>query len=127
MVWETPQRPLKAGTASAFKFRVDDAEGKPAEDLEPYMGMAGHAVFVRKDFSVFAHVHPVGSVAMPALELAQAAIGGGDPHAGHAMGGPLPPTVSFPFGMPSAGDYRVFVQVRRAGHVETGVFDAHVD
>jgi hypothetical protein len=127
MVWEAPDQPLHAGAASAFRFRVEDADGKPAEDLEPYMGMAGHAVFLRKDFSVFAHVHPVGSVAMPALELAQATLGGTDPHAGHAMGGPLPPTVSFPYGLPSAGDYRVFVQVRRNGKVETGVFDTHVD
>ena len=35
------------------------------------MGMAGHAEFVRSDLSVFAHVHPAGSVSMAALELAQ--------------------------------------------------------
>jgi len=35
--------------------------------------------------------------------------------------------VSFPYGFPKAGDYRIFVQVKRAGRVETGVFDAQVE
>ena len=32
--------------------------------------------------------------------------------------------VGFPYGLPRAGDYRIFVQVKRAGRIETGVFDA---
>jgi hypothetical protein len=118
--WTEPARPLRSGVASAFRFE------SPGE-LEPYMGMAGHAVFIRKDFGVFAHVHPIGSVAMPALELANESLGGPSPHAGHVMDGPLPPVVSFPYGVPSPGDYRVFVQVKRNGQIETGVFDAHAD
>ena len=39
----------------------------------------------------------------------------------------LPAEVSFPYGFPKGGDYRLFVQVKRAGQVETGVFDAHVE
>jgi len=35
--------------------------------------------------------------------------------------------VRFPYGFPQAGDYRIFVQVKRAGRIETGVFDAHVE
>jgi hypothetical protein len=84
------------------------------------MGMAGHAMIVRRDLSVFAHLHPFGSVAMPALMLA---------HAPHQMLPPdraLPPEVSFPYGFPKAGDYRMFVQMKRAGAIVTGAFDVTV-
>lgn len=135
IVWNKGTAPLVANTAMVFKFRVEDKDGKPAKDMEPYMGMAGHAEFVSSDMSVFAHIHPAGSASMAALELANAgpvpgagALDGNTP-AGMAMpiaAGPLEPEVSFPYGFPKAGEYRIFVQIKRAGQVETGVFDAHV-
>jgi hypothetical protein len=75
MVWEQDGEKngavLKAGRLSWLRFRIEDSEHKPAKDLEPYMGMAGHAEFVRSDFSVFAHIHPAGSVPMASLTIAQ--------------------------------------------------------
>jgi hypothetical protein len=50
---------------------VQDKDGKPANDLEPYMELAGHAEFVSNDLSVFPHVRPAGSVSMAALESAR--------------------------------------------------------
>jgi hypothetical protein len=129
LTWERESGPLKANTAMNFTFSVQTKEGTPAQDLEPYMGMAGHAEFVRSDMSAFAHVHPAGSVAMAALELTQAqGVLEGPPAmpGGMAMGA-QPPEVSFPYGFPRPGDYRIFVQIKRAGRVETGVFDARVE
>lgn len=131
LVWEKPG-PIAANTALDLRFKVLDKDGKPAKDVEPYMGMAGHAEIVSSDLSVFAHIHPAGSVSMAALELANGGVtgeGGGIPSrmAGMAMpSGPLEPEVSFPYGFPKAGEYRIFVQVKCGGQVQTGVFDARV-
>jgi hypothetical protein len=136
IVWEKGNTPLMAKTAMIFKFRVEDKDGTPANDIQPYMGMAGHAEFVSSDMSVFAHIHPAGSVSMAALELANAgatartAAMDGSMSSGMAMtmaGVTLPPEVSFPYGFPKAGEYRIFVQIKRAGQVQTGVFDTRVE
>jgi hypothetical protein len=124
-----PVAPLVAGRATWFRFHVEDRDGTPARDVVPYMGMAGHAVFLRHDRSVFAHVHPSGSVPMAALALIAAppANGGADPHAGHHMGGQaLPAEIAFPYACPRPGDYRIFVQFRRGAGIETAIFDVPV-
>jgi hypothetical protein len=92
------------------------------------MGMQGHAEFVKSDLSVFAHIHPAGSVPMASLMIAQKDSGLPMDHASMAprANQKLPSEVSFPYGFPQPGDYRLFVQVKRHGHVETGVFDARV-
>ena len=123
IVWVRDDKPLVTKRLAMFRFRVEDANGQPARDLELYMGMPGHAVFVRRDRKVFAHVHPSGSAPMAAMEIAMP-VPAGEEHAHHEMA--LPSTVTFPYGFPESGEYRIFVQVQRAGRVITGVFDATV-
>jgi hypothetical protein len=123
IVWEQEGQPLVARQLTRFTFRVEDANGEPARDLELYMGMPGHAVFIRKDRRVFAHVHPSGSAPMAAIQLAAPEARSAS-HADHVR--PLPPVVSFPYGFPQPGDYRIFVQIKRAGRIETAAFDARV-
>jgi len=130
MVWLRGAGPLKANVATSFKFRVEEKDGSPARNLEPYMGMAAHAEVVSSDLTVFAHIHPAGSVSMAALELAQAGLPGAG-RSGMSMpmasaSGSLPAEFSFPYGFPRSGEYRIFVQVKRAGKVETAAFDAQV-
>ena len=132
MVWERGAGPLQANTPMSLRFHLEEKDGSPVRDLEPYMGMAAHAEIVCSDLSVFAHIHPAGSVSMAALNLAQTGLTGA-PSAGMEMpmqmaglSGPLPSEFSFPFGFPHAGAYRIFVQIKRAGRVQTAAFDARV-
>ncbi len=132
--------PLVEGREIQLRFAVTGPDGKPAP-LEPYMGMLGHAAVRRDDGTVFAHLHPVGTISMASQELfakkAKGAalsyridLGGDDPHAGHAMGpsgSATPPSeVSFPYEFPRAGRYRLWVQTKSSGRVLTGVFDVEV-
>jgi hypothetical protein len=124
MVWNRGAQPLRARVPYELQFRIEDASGQAADDLELYMGMLGHAAFLGTDRSVFAHVHPSGSVPMASLALTAEA----DPHAAHMVSQPgLPAVVSFPYGFPKPGDYRIIVQVKRSGKVETGIFDTRVE
>lgn len=120
MVWDKPAS-LTANTAYSFRFRLLGPDGSPAADMQPYLGMAGHAAFVKTDGTVFAHTHPEGSAAMPAMMLANGMDG--------SMAMPAEPitnTVEFPYGFPKPGAYRIFIQMKHGSTVETGVFDANV-
>ena len=124
MVWERDSAAIHPRQPMWFRFRIEDRQGKPAQDLEPYMGMAAHAEIVSFDRSVFAHIHPEGSVAMAALSLANPSSMSPGAMAGMLQVGP---EISFPYGFPKSGNYRMFVQVKRAGKVETGIFDVKVE
>jgi len=132
MVWKAPAR-LAANTPYDFRFVLLDAQGQPARDMALYMGMLGHAAFIKTDGTVFAHIHPNGTMAMAAFMMANADGGGmkTGPEGGSMPGmnmanadSGLPNAVSFPYGFPSAGRYRIFVQMKHGATVETGVFDA---
>ncbi len=132
MVWDRPTE-LRANTGYNFRFRLLDPAGRPAPDGRPYLGMAGHAAFVKTDGTVFAHTHPEGSAAMQAVMLANSSsdeMAGMDmAEAGHMENHEaetVPPVVEFPYGFPSPGRYRIFIQMKHANTVETGVFDADV-
>jgi len=129
MVWDRPAR-ITATTGYGFRFTLLDPSGKPAQDMQPYLGMAGHAAFVKTDGSTFAHTHPDGSAAMPAVMLAAesslAASGGINSNDGMNGSDAVGPTVTFPYGFPQPGRYRIFIQMKHGATVETGVFDADV-
>ncbi len=136
IVWQRDREPLRAGVPLALRFHVTDPAGNPALDLQPYMGMAAHAEIVRSDYSVFAHIHPTGSVPMASFELAQASLPGSaglGPTAMNMANMPqmaaatVAPDISLPYGFPQPGLYRIFIQVKRSGRIETAFFDAPVN
>jgi hypothetical protein len=64
ITWEhDPANPLLANSLYSLKFSLLDADGNPAL-LQPYLGMAGHAVVMKDDGTVYIHLHPVGSYSM---------------------------------------------------------------
>jgi hypothetical protein len=126
--WVLGGQTLHSQTPILLRFRIFDMDGKPVSDLEPYMGMAGHLVIIKRDLTVFAHVHPAGSVPMAALMLLEKqSKTDSNAHPPKMHEAEMRSEVTFPYGFPQPGDYRLFVQIKRAGQVQTGVFDAHVE
>jgi hypothetical protein len=133
MTWNRGSEPLVAGQEVELRFAVRTPDGAPAH-LEPYMGMLAHAVVTRDDGAVFIHLHPMGTVSMAAQQLfeqrargdtvrnaqGELMIGTSDSHAMHMS------DIVFPYEFPQPGRYRIWVQVRHAGRVLTGLFDAEV-
>ena len=125
--------PVIAGREAGLRFEVLDPDGHPAL-LEPFLGMAGHAVVVKDDGSVFIHLHPSGTVSM-ASQMAFQMRQPGDTIAGRlakrlltaesagmSNTSPTGNTVEFPYAFPKPGNYTVWVQVKRNGKVLTGAF-----
>jgi hypothetical protein len=114
---------LVANREASLRFSVITASGRHAT-LQPYMGMLGHAVVRRMDGAVFTHLHPAGTVSMAATEL----LAMREPASSKPTSMPIATggEVTFPYAFPRDGEYRIWVQVRVDGQVQTGVFDAKV-
>ncbi len=99
----TPSKPLRPGEGLVLQFAVVDAKtGKPAADLEPYLGAMAHFVIVSEDSKDFLHAHP--------QETKPTGDGRVSAH-----------TV-----FPRAGLYKVWVQLQRHGRVITVPFVLNV-
>jgi hypothetical protein len=109
--WDGATGAHVAGGDARLHFTLRDASGAILS-VEPYMGMAAHALAVRDDGSVFMHLHPMGTTpsmgAMPAIM------------------GESPGVFEFPWAFPKDGRYRVWVQFRRPGGIRSAAFDVTV-
>jgi hypothetical protein len=128
MVWERPST-LRDRKETILRFRVLDAEGKPAP-LEPYLGMQGHAVLRNEDGSVFTHLHPFGNISMASQQLFVKRERAASPNRKtlEVVCGapPADDSISFPYEFPKPGRYRIWVQVKSKSEVLTGAFEAVV-
>jgi hypothetical protein len=131
--WAADARPV-VGRPGALRFALRTATGDSVR-VEPYLGMAGHAIVVRRDGGVFIHLHPNGTGTL-ASELAFTLRDRGDttPDGHLRLGDAAMPMateqtlgeLSFPYAFPSAGAYRVWVQFRVRGRVRTAAWDVDV-
>ncbi len=140
MQWIQPAGQIRAKEPLLLSFKLTQPDGSVPRDMALYMGMLGHAAFVKSDGTVFAHIHPTGTVSMAAFMLAQRQVANSSkvpdvdmrgmnmPGMDHAniTNAALPNEVGFPYGFPSPGRYRIFVQMKHGQTIETGVFDADV-
>lgn len=127
-----PDGPVRVGRDLTIAVSVRDPSGAPAL-LEPYLGMPAHGVVTRVDGQVYVHLHPMGTVTTAAQEAFRARDRGDTSATGrlrlqdhdmHMMASRVDSvsTIEFPYAFPRAGDYRLFVQVKRAGRILTGAF-----
>jgi hypothetical protein len=92
---------LTAGTEARMTFTVTRG-GRPVTDLQPYLGASGHLVALHAGDLAYSHVHPTGK------DLARGA-------------------VTFDAELHKAGPYRLFLQFRTGGQVQTAAFTQNVD
>ena len=120
--WKKGTAP-KSGRPHVMEFETLSESGA-AQPVEPYMGMHGHLVVRKVDGTVFAHVHPLGNVSMASQSL----LGSTNViHTKHATSGTGPLAVTFPYEFPTRGKYRIWLQLKSAGLVRTGVFEADIE
>jgi hypothetical protein len=144
MIWENTG-PLVENRDTSLRFKLITPDNRLAM-IQPYMGMPGHAVVRRRDGTVFAHIHPVGTFSMAAQEFfvkdklsphspsnQQAVASSGEQekvatqlHQNHMNSMGLSGEVSFPYAFPKPGAYRVWVQIKSQGQIFTGTFDTAV-
>jgi hypothetical protein len=84
---------------------------------------------------VYVHLHPMGTITTAARDVFRAIDRGdttatgrlrldtaGNAHATMASATSTPAAIEFPYAFPKSGSYRLFVQVKRNGHILTGAF-----
>lgn len=99
------QMPLRAGEQTTFTASIADASG-PVRDLQPWLGMAGHFLARSTDGAIFAHVHAAEKVPPYGRPII-------------VQGTTYGPNVRFAYSFPQPGEYRVWMQFKRAGEIIT--------
>lgn len=94
---------LVPGRTSKLTLTVS-RDGRPVTDLQPYLAAYGHLVALRDGDLAYLHVHPDGA-----------------PGDGRTEPGPQ---ITFFAEVPSAGDYRLYLDFQHEGTVRTAEFTA---
>ncbi|SDT00945.1 hypothetical protein SAMN04488543_2836 [Friedmanniella luteola] len=92
---------LEPGREAELTLSVSK-DGQPVTDLQPYLEAYGHLVALRDRDLAYLHVHPAGT-----------------PSDGQTQPGPA---ITFYATVPSAGDYRLFLDFRHRDEVRTAAF-----
>jgi hypothetical protein len=95
--------PLTAGKQTTLTFDFSE-NGQPVNDIQAWLGMAGHVLARSADGATFAHVHAAEPMA---------------PSGPTAMSISYGPAVRFVYTFPRPGIYQVWAQFKRGGAIHT--------
>ncbi|MDQ3749048.1 MAG: cupredoxin domain-containing protein [Acidobacteriota bacterium] len=129
-----PSAEIKAGQELTLDFQAFDAlSGKPATDLQNYLGELAHFVIISEDLKDFVHAHPMAKgekmndMKMDDKKADEHSAGG---HDHSTMEGETKNTsaseVSAHTAFPRAGLYKLWAQFQRGGKVITVPFIVNV-
>lgn len=128
-----PSAPIKAGEELMLDFAAFDAKtGKPATDLENYLGELAHFVIISEDMVDFVHAHPMAkSASMDGKKIGDAKKEKDHNADGHSHGAKEPGQksayeVSAHTAFPRAGLYKLWAQFQRGGKVISVPFIVNV-
>ena len=139
ITWKNKKPFYKSGDDIDLEFQVMN-NGKPAI-LEPYINMGGHAALLKKDQTVFVHIHPIGTISMASQEMFQenyiqdivdqddiCFFGFVNDSSENFINNISPNgKVSFPaIKLENTGEYGLWVQVKSSGEVITQKFDFEI-
>jgi hypothetical protein len=102
---------LKAGRQTTFTFSFSK-DGRPVDDLQPWLGMGGHLIARGDDGAIFAHVHALGPMAP-----------GGVLNSGIVYG----PDIKFVYTFPQPGTYQIWGQFRHDDKIVTVPLEVAVE
>lgn len=127
-----PSADIKAGQELTLDFQAfDAASGKPATDLQNYLGELAHFVIISEDLEDFVHAHPMAKgESMDSMNMSDTPPGehgkdghqhteGSDETAGRSE-------VSAHTAFPRAGLYKLWAQFQRGGNVISVPFIVNV-
>lgn len=129
-----PSVDIKAGQELTLDFQAFDAvSGKPATDLQNYLGELAHFVIISEDLKDFVHAHPtakgekMGDMKMDETKADEHSAGG---HEHSTMEGTTTKAsaseVSAHTAFPRAGLYKLWAQFQRGGRVISVPFIVNV-
>jgi len=118
-----PSVEIKAGQELTLDFAAfDAATGKPAADLQNYLGELAHFVIISEDMVDFVHAHPMAKgESMDGMKMdgekAKDHNADGHAHDANAANKPSASEVSAHTTFPRAGLYKLWAQFQRGGKV----------
>lgn len=129
-----PSEEIQAGKELTLDFRAfDAASGKPATDLQNYLGELAHFVIISEDMVDFVHAHPMSKSGSTGGSKMKGRKAGSHNADGHAHGdddktpsGPSKSEVSAHTTFPRAGLYKLWAQFQRGGNVISVPFVVNV-